>query len=423
VVEIYEKIRLEAHLGKIERIELYHVDAPLDEPFYPSWIPGYPQTAVRFTLARLYTDDGLVGLSAGNAFTTERQGLGDLLGGFLLGVEADDIDTVRMRLREASYLGWRNWWLEAAFWDLKGKMESKPVYKLLQEEEETVDKARVYASSGELRPIERRRPWLEDIRKMGFDSLKIRVKDPDMKDDVTILRQVREEVGDEFEIGVDCNQGWPVSLIDPTPIWDLEYATGFGKACDDLGIAWIEEPLDMHDWDGMAELRRRIDTPVSGAELLGDWHEVRALFEHECLDKYQPDFTFCGGLSVAKQVMAECRKRDLDFSPHTWSNGISFLINLHAFAAWERRDTLEYPYEPPGWTPEGRDAIIPTIEVNPDGTVDVPQEPGLGIHIDEGLLRRYGKRFCLVTPFRLAFRTIREKGLKTALELKRKKGG
>lgn len=408
-------------MSRIERLELYHVEVPTPAPFYPSWIPGYPQTACRYTLARFYTDDGRLGQAAGNAFTTERSGLGELLGGFLIGVEADDLTAVRQRLREASYLGWRNWWLEAAFWDLKGQLAGKPVYKLLQAQDETVRTVPVYASSGELRTIDARRPWLDDIRIKGISAVKIRVKDPDRSDDVSILRQVRAELGDEFVIGVDANQGWPVSLIEPTPIWDLEYATTFGKACDDLGIAWIEEPLDMHDWDGMAELRRRIKTPVSGAELLGDWHEVRPLFERDCLDKYQPDATFCGGLTVSKRIMDECRRRDLDFSPHTWSNGIGLVVNLHAFAAWERRGHLEYPYEPPGWVPQARDGIQEPLEVNPDGTIDVPQEPGLGLRIDEKRLRKYGQRFYVATPLRVAVKTIWEKGLRTALEIKRRK--
>jgi L-alanine-DL-glutamate epimerase-like enolase superfamily enzyme len=306
-----------------------------------------------------------------------------------------------MRLREASYLGWRNWWIESAFYDLMGKMRGKPVYKLLQEREETVEKARVYASTGTVMSFAERRPYLDEIREKGIGAVKIRVKDPDRKDDVTILRECRKELGDDFAIGVDANQGWPVSLIDPTPIWDLEYATEFGKACDDLGIAWIEEPLDMHDWDGMAELRRRIQTKIAGGELHGDWHELRALFERECLDYYQPDATFAGGLTVATRVL---------------------VINLHAFAAWENRELLEYPYEPPGWVPEYRDGILEPIATNPDGSIDVPQEPGLGLRIDQGRLKKYARRFYTATPLRIAFRVIREKGLKTALELKRKRG-
>jgi L-alanine-DL-glutamate epimerase-like enolase superfamily enzyme len=326
-----------------------------------------------------------------------------------------------MRLREASYLGWRNWWIESAFYDLMGKMQGKPVYKLLQEREETVEKARVYASSGTVMRFAERRPYLDEIREKGIGAVKIRVKDPERKDDVTILKECRKELGDDFAIGVDANQGWPVSLIDPTPIWDLEYATEFGKACDGLGIAWIEEPLDMHDWDGMAELRKRTQTKIAGGELHGDWHELRALFERECLDYYQPDATFAGGLTVARRVMAECRERGLKYSPHTWSNGVGLVINLHAFAAWENRELLEYPYEPPGWVPEYRDGILEPILTNPDGTIDVPQEPGLGLRIDQERLKKYAKRFYTATPFRVAFKVIREKGLRTALKLKRKK--
>ena len=59
--------------------------------------------------------------------------------------------------------------------------------------------------------------------------------------------------------------------------------------------------------------------------------------------------------------------------------------------------------------------------VNADGTIDVPQSPGLGLQVDERLLRRYGKRFHVSTPARVALHTIREKGLKAALQLKKAK--
>lgn len=405
---------------RIERIELWHVNVPLPEPFWPSWIPGYPQTHVISTVARLTTRDGLTGVAGGASFTTERQGLGDLLGAFLIGMDPDDLDGARKRLREASYLGWRNWWLESAFWDFRGKLRGKPVYKLLQEHEETVRTVPVYASSGSLKPIGERRAYLDQIRRMGFRAVKIRVKDPARKDDASILRQIRAHVGPDFVIGVDANQGWPVSLFQPNPDWDLEYATAFGRACDEIGIDWIEEPLDMHDWAGMAELRRRVKTPIAGGELHGGWHELQPLFEHECLDKYQPDATFCG-LTVSKRVMQECRARGLHFSPHAWSNGFNVVVNLHAFAAWEHRDFLEYPFEPPGFLPEWRDNVVPTVRVNPDGTVDVPQEPGLGIRLDERALRRWGTCFSVSTPLRVAVHTIREKGLSAALTLKKAK--
>jgi L-alanine-DL-glutamate epimerase-like enolase superfamily enzyme len=372
------------------------------------------------TFARFVTSDGLVGETAGPAFTTERRGLGDLLGGFLLGLPADDMDGFRKRLREGSYLGWRNWWLEAAMWDLAGKMAGKPVYKLLQQHEQTVSRVRVYASSGSLRPLTERRPYLDDIRGKGIGAVKIRVKYDTLAEDLAIVRGVRAAVGDDFTIGVDANQGWPVSLFRRNPDWDLERATAFGRGCDDLNVAWLEEPLDMHDWHGMAELRRRVRTTIAGGELHGGWHELQPLFEHDSLGKYQPDAMFCG-LTVSKRVMDECRRRGLVFSPHTWSNGFNMFVNLHAFAAWEQGGLLEYPYEPPGFVPAAREGIMPPLLTNPDGTIDVPQEPGLGVRIDERLLRRYGKRFHVSTPARVALHTIREKGLKAALQLKKAK--
>jgi len=408
-------------MGKIERIELYHVEIPLEKPFYPSWIPGYPQTHNKFTLIKLFSSDGAVGIAAGTAFNKEREGLGELLGGFLIGVKVGDIETVRKRLREASYLGWRNWWLEAAFWDLWAKERGRPVYKLLADSDETVSDAKVYASTGSLADIKQRRPYLDQIRDMGIGAVKIRVHSEDIKKDLQILQDARKELGDDFIIAVDANQGWPVSLIEKTPIWDLKRAVDFGKGCDDLGIAWIEEPLDMHAYQDMAKLRKQVKTHIAGAELLQDRSELDFAFFHGALDKYQPDATF-SGLTLAKYTMDKCQKQGLDYSPHTWTNGIGLMINLHAFAAWKNRGLLEYPYEPPGWIPRYREGIIPPIEVTKAGAVTIPQTPGFGFEINKWKLMRYGTRFSVVTPFRVAFKAIREKGLKTALSLKKKKG-
>ena len=138
---------------------------------------------------------------------------------------------------------------------------------------------------------------------MGIGAVKIRVKYDTLEEDLAIVRGVREAAGDGFTIGVDANQGWPVSLFRRNPDWDLERASAFARGCDDLGVAWLEEPLDMHDWQGMAELRRRVKTPIAGGELHGGWHELLPLFEHESLDNYQPDAMFCG-LTVSRRVMA-----------------------------------------------------------------------------------------------------------------------
>jgi L-alanine-DL-glutamate epimerase-like enolase superfamily enzyme len=410
-------------MTKIVKLELYHVCVPLKAPFYPSWIPGYPQTESRFTLLKLITDDGVEGFAAGNAFEEERAGLGSLLGPYLIGLDPTDIDRVRQLLREASFLGWHNPWIEAACWDIKGKLAGEPVYKLLNPAlPSPVLEAPVYASTGSVLPVDERLKYLDAIRGQGFGGVKLRVHDFELRRDIAIVEASRRHLGDEFVIGVDANQGWRVTLVDDAPKWDLERATDFAKACEDHGVGWLEEPLDMHDYDGLAELRRRTKTKIAGCELNAGWPEAKIFLEKGSFDIYQPDATFCGGLSTSKQIWEACLERGLEFTPHTWTNGVGFVVNLHAFAAYPERKLLEYPFEPPGWVPRFRDGIFEEpIHVRPNGTVAVPQEPGLGLRISPQKLRRHGKLFYKTSTLRIALSTIRKKGLKTALELKKKR--
>ena len=210
--------------------------------------------------------------------------------------------------------------------------------------------------------------------------------------------------------------------VEDAPLWTLDRAVEFSAACTDLQVGWIEEPLDMHAYDEMAELRERSAVPIAGGELNGGWHEFKVMLEKGSLDIYQPDATMGGGVSDAKRVLEACRSRGLGFAPHTWTNGLGFLVNLHVHAAGPRDHPQEYPYEPPGWVPEARDGILKEpILVDADGTVAVPEAPGLGIELDEQKLARHGKRFFEITSRGLAAKTIREKGLFTALRLGRKK--
>jgi D-galactarolactone cycloisomerase len=405
---------------KIDRIELFHVAIPLPKPFYPAWIPGYPQTENRFTLIRLTTDESVQGLAAGVAFEKEREGLGGLLGPYLIGLDPTDIATVRQRIREASYLGWRNFWIEAACWDIKGKIEGKPVWALLGGKE--VDRVPVYASTGEIHAPESRAEEVLRLREMGFDTVKLRVHDFDLAKDIAQVETVHRAVGDTMAIGVDANQGWRVALVSDAPLWTLERATEFAHACADLDVSWIEEPLDMYAYDEQAELCRRSQVSIAGGELNGGWHEFKVMLEKHSYDIYQPDATMGGGISDALRVMEACREQGLGYTPHTWTNGIGFLINLHVYAAGPRDHPIEYPYEPPGWVPEARDGIMAEpIRVAEDSTVAVPDAPGLGIELDEDKLTRYGTRYFSITSRGIAVKTIRDKGLLTALRLARRR--
>jgi D-galactarolactone cycloisomerase len=407
-------------MEKIESIELYHVSIPLDKPFFPSWIPGYPQTHNRCTLLRIRTKSGVEGLSAGVAFEKEREGFGSLLGPYLLGLDPTDIDSVRQRLREASYLGWRNPWVEAAFWDIRAKLAGKPLYQLLQKQPNPVERLRVYASLGEIRTVEQREKDLEQLLAAGFGAFKLRVHAPTLGEDVRLLEGVARFLDRRMDLMVDANQGWPVSLVRKTPVWDLDRAVRFAGACEACSVKWLEEPLDMYAYDELAELRRNTKTPIAGGEMNTGWNEYRIMMDRGSLDIYQPDATLSCGISDSLRVLEACREKGLGFAPHTWTNGVGLLVNMHMVAAWGGEGFMEYPYEPPGWIPARRDALLKKpVEVSADGTVAVPQEPGIGIQVNPRTLRLFGHRFYRMTPIRLAVHTVRQKGLRTALELKR----
>ena len=403
---------------KVERIELYHISIPLPEDFYPSWIPGYPQRFNRSTLIKITTDDGLIGYSAGMAMEEEREGLGTLLGQYLIGQDVEKMEEVRHLLREASYLGWRNSWIEAAFWDLLGKKENKPLYRLLGGKE---GRLQAYCSTGEVHEPARRAEEVLAAREMGFKVVKLRVHDHDPQKDIEQIRVVREAVGDSMVLGVDANQGWPVTIIEKPPIWDLERALEFARACEEYDMAWLEEPLDMYAFDEMAALRRQTKTAIAGGELTPGWHEHKILFEKESLDIYQPDSTF-SGVDTAVKVMQEALGRGLEFSPHTWTNGIGLAINLQIAAACPKKKAVEFPYEPPAWIPQYRDGIMAEhFNIDKEGYINLPDKPGLGFEIDEKALSRYGRKFFDMTPRGLAVKTIRQRGLFSALKLAKKK--
>ncbi len=406
-------------MSKIKCIELYHVRVPLDHPFYPSWIPGYPQTENRFDMIRVITDSGIEGYSAGPAIANERRGLGSLIAPYMIDVDALDMDLVRQRLREIGYLGIRSHWIEPAFWVIKGKFENKPVYELLGGKAQPVP---LYASTGEVKSPEARVEEVKERYDEGFRSVKLRVHDFDVKEDIKQVEAVCKAMGDKMKIGVDANQAWRVTIVNDAPLWDLARAKYFADACADLGVAWIEEPLPMDDYESQATLAAYSKVPISGAELhTSGLPELKMMIERKCYNIFQPDAIMAGGIHQTMEVVRLCKEHGLIYTPHTWTNGIGFAVNLQLMLAsgFADQKPLEYPINPPSWTVEKRDALLTTPFTHENGSLAPPTLPGLGFQINRKDLRKYGKRFFRMGRLGLKIFALRDKGLKTALEIDR----
>lgn len=404
----------------IASVELWHFAAPLPATFRPSWIPGFPQNENRATIVCITTEDGVEGWSAGPAIAKERDGLGQLIGPYLIGEDGASIATAQQRLREIGYLGWRNWWIEPAFWDIKGKIEGKPLCSMLGGEPRTVN---LYASTGEIRSPEQRVEEAELRLEQGFRSVKLRVHGTQAEDE-RLVRTAGDALRGRMKVGVDANQAWRVTAVSNAPLWDLARAKRYADVCADAGIAWLEEPLPMDAYEDLSALTAHSRVPIAGGELhTAGYPELAMMVERGCYSIFQPDAMFTGGVAQTFRLIGLIRQRGLTYTPHTWTNGVGLAVNLHLMAASGFADEkeLEFPFDPPGWTPEGRDAMLEEPFVARQGTLDVPTGPGLGINIDRSALRKHGRRFFKMNRRKLVFFALRDRGLKAAREMDKAK--
>jgi len=372
----------------IKELEAWLCHFPLPAPFKPSWIPDYPQTKNSCIIVIIRTDTGVEGISAGVGFADEAGGLPSMLRPFLIGRDPLKIEDHIQTLRSAYMLGYKAFFVELALWDILGKTAGLPIYRLLGG---GPDKIPVYASTGELHNAQKRADEVLALREQGFRAVKLRIRWNDMKKDIECVRVVREAVGDTMDIMVDANQGWPINGIGSWPRWDLKRAMQTARAFEELNVRWLEEPLYKHDYDGLAALRKYTTVPIAGGEFNTDLHEFRDLTARGCLDIVQPDITLSGGIMMAKKVAAMAESYNMQFSPHTWTNGIGLAASLHVMAGVPNCPICEYPIEPPGWVPSARDFML-TEPILQDGKgfVKVPQKPGLGVELNMDAIRACG---------------------------------
>jgi len=277
--------------------------------------------------------------------------------------------------------------VDVAFWDLVGKAAGKPLYKYWGGTDGEMD---LYASTAEMVSADRSPDIALQAREDGFKAIKLRAHHMDIRDDIRAVAAVREAVGDSMKIMVDANQGCVLSLAGPE--WDFDTALEFANAMSELGLYWLEEPLHRFDYNGIRKLRDRVDIRIAGGELNEGIHEFKVMMEKDCYDVYQPDAVFAGGVSMCLDVAAMAMEKGKMFSPHTWSDGIGFAINAHIAAKVRGCPFLEFPYEPESWTPQVWCAMQTEPFLPENGRITLPDAPGLGIELDEDVIRKHAKR-------------------------------
>ena len=230
-------------------------------------------------------------------------------------------------------------------------------------------------------------------REAGFRAVKIRIDRGDVAAGLAAVRAAREAAGDQVEIIVDLNQGWRMPG-DISPALDVAAVTALASELHDLGVLWLEEPLPAGDTAGMRMLREQTGIRVAGGEMARTPAELLDAIGAGALDVVQPDAVLAVGMLRARTVAEYALLRHRWFTPHTWTNGLGLLANLHVVAGVGGGPYLEFPLDPPGWTVDRRDFFLaePVSASTPSGCLSVPDRPGLGAVIDEDAVRRWADR-------------------------------
>ena len=363
---------------KITSIRLDRMRLPLDPPFHAAWDP-VPRRHFDATLVTVETDEGVTGY-----------GSGDTMDGFepfeplFTGRDPLSIAEHVRTIESIGFHAGRYWPLEAALWDIIGQVTGQPVSVLFGGASRRLP---AYASFGEARGPQARAEAAVAAKAAGFRAMKLRISRTDWVSSLDTLRATRAAVGDEIALMADLNQWWRMAG-DASPALDATQVRRIAAELADLGVFWLEEPLPGGDLDGMRALRGLIR--VAGGEMARTPAELLAALEAGALDVLQPDVVLSVGMLRTRTIAELALLRHRWFTPHTWTNGLGLLANLHVVAGLGGGPYVEFPYDPPGWTEERRDFFLTEpVRIDADGCLRVPDPPGLGASIDHAAVARY----------------------------------
>jgi len=320
----------------------------------------------------------------------------------LIGQNVDDIPTLFARMYHCENFWVRNGYgltvlnaIEAALWDLKGKLENKPVYELLGGlKHKSLD---CYATGGPSNyPKDRLAAKMDSYMSLGFRGFKLGAgcynenggewlqdspaEAVDFESDK--LTFVRKHVGADIKVCMDGHMG-NCPVADKT--WDLETATAVMKAMEPFNLFFYEEPLHYDDPWGYAELCKRTSVPIAGGECLTGIPEWRYFIEKDCFDIGQPDASFTGGLDMCVTIAKLMHERGRKIATHAWGAGASLMQNIHFGFAAPNTAILEIA---PAYGPLHSEMIGDSLVIR-DGKVLPPTTPGLGITLTDELKNKY----------------------------------
>lgn len=345
-------------------------------------------------LVRIRTDEGLTGI--GEADTSPLVGKAVLdapvsgdkcqgLRGVLLGQDPFDIEGLWERMFYRSYKYGRMGaalnvisGIDMALWDLLGKASRQPVHRLLGgalRREVTAYQSVLFPEDPcDLADVRAR---AEECLEHGFRAIKYGWGGfgYDCARDVRMVAEARAVLGARIELMIDVGMRW-------------DAATGIDRVARlrEFNPYWIEEPCFADDYDTYRAIAESAPfTRIVGGEQEYNRWGFRRLIEWGKVRGVQPDLARNGGVSETRKVAAFAQAHGVPVFLHGWSTNVLLAANLHFIAATPNAEWLEYTTQDSPLRWELTNEMLPLK----DGKVAVPEDPGLGVTLNEEVVSRY----------------------------------
>jgi L-alanine-DL-glutamate epimerase-like enolase superfamily enzyme len=284
--------------------------------------------------------------------------------------------------------------IDIALWDIAGKVAGLPLYRLLGG---CRDRVEAYASGGfyqEGKSVDDLAGEAEGYRARGFKGMKMKIgRNPstqthlrhlvdhaelcevEPEEDIARVAAVRKALGPHTKLMVDVNCAWSPAM-----------AIRMGHALEPYDLYWIEEPVATDDIDGSARVAAALATPIAGYETEVGLHGFRELITRGAVGIVQPDIAWSGGFSECRRIAALAHAYHLMVAPHAFAGAVLLAAALHLVASIPNGLVLEFDQNPNGLRDE-----LPKepFREERDGTIRLPERPGLGIELDPAAVERY----------------------------------
>ena len=352
-----------------------------------------------FLWVLVHTDQGIVGTgeTMPRVDAVERV-VHDILAPLLIGSDPAPEAFWQRAFQALSYHGYAGAEFRAlsavdiALWDTVGQMAGMPVHRLLGGP--CRDRVPVYntcVSRGAIRDHERfvddPGGLARDLVDAGYPAMKIwpfdelsvrslgqRIDRSQLQAGVRAFAAIREAVGDQIEVALEGHS-----------CWNLPSAVAIARALEEFEPMWLEDLMPAGDPAAWARLRDATIIPICGSERLFSRYQVRPFLDAGALDIVKQDLCWTGGFTEFMKIAADADGRELPMAPHNCHGPVGAMATLHASAAIPNLFLMESVRAfATGFFAD----LVDEPPVITSGGIEVPERPGLGLALREGVLAR-----------------------------------